>query len=292
MKVGGKDLVLLLLVICILIFFVGLEIMLLKVENVCFKYPGSVEVLKNASFSVDKGEVVAIIGPNGSGKTTLLMVAAGLLNPSKGVVLLDDKPLKNQLPEARRRIGLVFQDPDDQLFNSTVYDEIAFTLRQILPAEEADKKVVEVAERFRLSSLLDKPPYKLSIGEKRKVTLASILAYNPEVLLLDEPTANLSIKSIEEVEKIVVEARSAGKAVVVASHDIEFVAKVANRVYILNNGSTLGGLDTKSMLTNESLLTLADMKPPIVLQAIKLLKLRFKNEPLTLEELSEVLNSE
>ncbi len=292
MKVGGKDLVLLLLVICILIFFVGLEIMLLKVENVCFKYPGSVEVLKNASFSVDKGEVVAIIGPNGSGKTTLLMVAAGLLNPSKGVVLLDDKPLKNQLPEARRRIGLVFQDPDDHLFNSTVYDEIAFTLRQILPAEEADKKVVEVAERFRLSSLLDKPPYKLSIGEKRKVTLASILAYNPEVLLLDEPTANLSIKSIEEVEKIVVEARSAGKAVVVASHDIEFVAKVANRVYILNNGSTLGGLDTKSMLTNESLLTLADMKPPIVLQAIKLLKLRFKNEPLTLEELSEVLNSE
>ena len=266
--------------------------MLLKVENVCFKYPGSVEVLKNASFSVDKGEVVAIIGPNRSGKTTLLMVAAGLLNPSKGVVLLDDKPLKNQLPEARRRIGLVFQDPDDQLFNSTVYDEIAFTLRQILPAEEVDKKVVEVAERFRLSSLLDKPPYKLSIGEKRKVTLASILAYNPEVLLLDEPTANLSIKSIEEVEKIVVEARGAGKAVVVASHDIEFVAKVANRVYILNNGSTLGGLDTKSMLTNESLLTLADMKPPIVLQAIKLLKLKFKNEPLTLEELSEVLNSE
>lgn len=266
--------------------------MLLKVEDVYFRYPGGVDVLKGASFFVNRGEVIAIIGSNGSGKTTLLMVAAGLLNPSKGVVLLDDKPLKNQLPEARRRIGLVFQDPDDQLFNSTVYDEIAFTLRQILPAEEVDKKVVEVAERFKLNNLLNKPPYKLSIGEKRMVTLASILAYNPEVLLLDEPTANLSIKSVEEVGKVVVEAKDTGKAVVVASHDIEFVAKVADRVYILNNGLTLGGSDTRSVLVNKSLLELADMQPPIVFQAIKLLKLRFENEPLTLEELSKILNSE
>ncbi|MGP3667305.1 MAG: energy-coupling factor ABC transporter ATP-binding protein [Candidatus Bathyarchaeota archaeon] len=266
--------------------------MLLKVEDVYFRYPGGVDVLKGASFFVNRGEVIAIIGSNGSGKTTLLTVAAGLLNPSKGVVLLDDKPLKNQLPEARRRIGLVFQDPDDQLFNSTVYDEIAFTLRQILPAEEVDKKVVEVAERFKLNNLLNKPPYKLSIGEKRMVTLASILAYNPEVLLLDEPTANLSIKSVEEVGKVVVEAKDTGKAVVVASHDIEFVAKVADRVYILNNGLTLGGSDTRSVLVNKSLLELADMQPPIVFQAIKLLKLRFENEPLTLEELSKILNSE
>ncbi|MCX8176148.1 MAG: energy-coupling factor ABC transporter ATP-binding protein [Candidatus Bathyarchaeota archaeon] len=266
--------------------------MLLKVENVYFRYPGGIDVLRGASFFVNRGEVIAILGSNGSGKTTLLMVAAGLLNPSKGVVLLDNKPLKNQLPEARRRIGLVFQDPDDQLFNSTVYDEIAFTLRQILPFEEVDKKVVEVAERFRLSNLLNKPPYKLSIGEKRMVTLASILAYNPEVLLLDEPTANLSLKSVEEVEKVVVEAKDAGKAVVVASHDIEFVAKVANRVYILNNGLTLGGLDARSVLVNKSLLELADMKPPIVFQAIKLLKLKFEKEPLTLEELSKILKLE
>ncbi|MEM2794045.1 MAG: ABC transporter ATP-binding protein, partial [Candidatus Methanomethylicia archaeon] len=138
---------------------------MLRVENVCFKYPGGVEVLKNVSFTASRGEVVAVVGPNGSGKTTLLMIAAGLLEPSKGLVLLDNKPLKEQLPEARRRIGLVFQDPDDQLFNPTVYDEIAFTLRQLLHTEkDVDKRVSEVAWKFNLVDILDKPPYKLSIG--------------------------------------------------------------------------------------------------------------------------------
>lgn len=259
---------------------------MLKVENVYFKYPDGVEVLKNISLTASRGEVVAIIGPNGSGKTTLLMIAAGLLEPSKGLVLLNDKPLKKQLPEARRRIGLVFQDPDDQLFNPTVYDEIAFTLRQLLPTEkDVDIRVNEVAEKFKLGNILDKPPYKLSIGEKRRVTLASILAYNPEVLLLDEPTANLSSKYIEEVEGIIVEAREASKTIIVASHDVEFIARVADRIYILTNGTTIGGLSAKSILMDESLLALADMKPPLVLQTLRLLKINLGEEALTIKDL-------
>ena len=121
--------------------------MLLKVENIHFEYPGRVKVLRGASFSVDRGEVVAIIGPNGCGKTTLLMVAAGLLEPKEGIVLLGGKPLKNQLPEAREKIGLVFQDPNDQLFNPTVYDEIAFALHQLFfSLEDVDRRVKEIAE--------------------------------------------------------------------------------------------------------------------------------------------------
>ena len=263
--------------------------MLLEVKNISFSYPGNIKVLREASFSVDRGEVVAIIGSNGSGKTTLLMVAAGLLEPEKGLVLFNSKPLKEQLPEARKWIDLVFQDPDDQIFNPTVYDEIAFTLRQIFSKrEDIDRRVFEVAEKFKLKNLLEKPPYRLSIGEKRRVTLASVLAYDPKILLLDEPTANLSTKSVEEVERTVVEAKDAGKAVVVASHDVEFVAKVADRVYILNNGSTIGGESVKSILTNESLLTLADMKPPLTLQTVRLLKLKLREEPLTLEELAKI----
>jgi len=262
--------------------------MLLRVDEVYFKYPGGVEVLRGASFSADRGEVVAIIGPNGSGKTTLLMIAAGLLEPERGTVLLDDKPLEPQLPEARRRIGFVFQDPNDQLFNPTVYDEIAFALNQICSSpDDVDRKVREIAEKFKIEDLLCKPPYKLSLGEKRIVTLASMLAYDPELLLLDEPTANLSSRTIEEIKEVVEDSRKNKRAVVVASHDVEFVAEISDRVYVIKDGSTLGGSDARTILSNESLLALADTKPPLVLQTLKLLNLKLQNYPLTIKDLEK-----
>lgn len=262
--------------------------MLLTLDDIHFKYPGGSELLRGASFLADRGEVVSIIGRNGSGKTTLLLIAAGLLEPQRGIVLLEEKPLKEQLPEARRMIGLIFQDPNDQLFNPTVYDEIAFALRQLLSSEaEVEKEVKQIAEKFDLGDLLSRPPYRLSIGEKRRVTLASVLAYDPDIVLFDEPTANLSAKSAEEIEQIVENARDAGKAVVVASHDVEFVANVSSRVYVLNEGSMLGGSSAKSILSDESLLALADMKPPLLSQALSLLKLRLKENPLTIRDLAE-----
>jgi len=245
--------------------------------------------LKGANFSADKGEVVAVIGPNGSGKTTLLLIAAGLLEPQKGLVLLGEKPLREQLPQARKRIGLVFQEPDDQLFNPTIYDEISFALRQLLSCEgEVDKKVRQVAEEFNLTGLLSRPPYRLSVGEKRRVTFASVLAYEPDVLLLDEPTANLSGKYVEETEQIVSHARDAGKAVVIVSHDVEFVAKVSDRVYVIKDGSVVGGSNAKSILSDESLLSLADMRPPLVLQTLRVLKPMLRDYPLTIKDLAEV----
>ncbi len=263
--------------------------MKLKVEDVAFSYPGGVEVLKKASFSVGKGEVVAIIGPNGSGKTTLLMISAGLLKPKRGRVLLDGEPLEKQLPEARRKIGLVFQDPDDQLFNPTVYDEISFAPRQLLPSKEEVRNVVfKVAEELGIKHLLDRPPYKLSVGEKRKVALASVLVYNPEILLLDEPTANLSASFVEELEQIIMEKRRLGKAIVVASHDVEFIARVADRVYVLSRGVTYGGSSARKVLTDEKLLALADMKPPLIHQAAKTLGLNLREPPLTLKELEGI----
>ncbi|MGC8961924.1 MAG: energy-coupling factor ABC transporter ATP-binding protein, partial [Candidatus Bathyarchaeia archaeon] len=237
---------------------------MLRLKGVHFKYPGGSEVLRGVDLSVDRGESVALMGPNGSGKTTLLMIAAGLLEPLSGTVLLDGEALKKQLPQARRRIGLVFQDPDDQIFNPTVYDEIAYAPRQILNPEEVEARVLEMADRFNLRSLLYRPPYKLSIGEKRMVTIASILAYEPELLLLDEPTANLSYTSIMEVRRVVAEAKNKGKAVLAASHDLEFVAETADRVYILYDGQIKGGSSVESTLSNEDLLNLAGVNPRMI----------------------------
>lgn len=242
--------------------------MLLKLKDVYFRYPDGVEVLRGVTLSVDRGESVAVIGSNGCGKTTLLMVAAGLLGPEKGDVLLDGRPLKEQLPQARRRIGMVFQDPDDQLFNPTVYEEIAFAPRQLLTPEEVEERVLEIAERFNIRSLLGRPPYKLSMGEKRMVTMASILVYNPELLLLDEPTADLSYTPIKEIKRIILEAKEDGRAVLMASHDLEFVAEVVDRIYILSSGLLYGGSETESILFNDHLLALADINPQWTTQAL------------------------
>jgi cobalt/nickel transport system ATP-binding protein len=264
---------------------------MLRATNIHFRYPGNVKVLKGASFSADRGEVVTVIGSNGSGKTTLLLIAAGLLEPQEGLILLGEKPLREQLPEARKKIGLVFQDPNDQLFNPTVYDEIAFALRQLLSSEEeVERKVKQVATKLKLGNLLARPPFKLSMGEKRRVTLASVLAYDPDVLLLDEPTASLSVKYVEETEQVVMSAKNAGRAVVIASHDVEFVANVSDRVYVINDGSMQGGLSAKSILADESMLKFADMRPPLVLQTLKVLKLESHDNPLTIKDLVESLN--
>lgn len=237
--------------------------MKLEVVKVNFKYPGGPMVLKGASFYVRGGEAVAIVGPNGSGKTTLLLIASGLLEPDEGEVLLEGLLLKRMLPEARRKIGMVFQDPDDQLFNPTVYEELAFSLRQILPSEvEVRRRIEEVVEYFKLKEVLHRPPYKLSMGEKRKVALASALIYDPSILILDEPTVNLSLSSVMMVRKVITEAKSLGKAVVLSSHDSDFVVDVADRVYIMSNGALLGGEHTASILSNRALLELADIKPP------------------------------
>jgi len=260
--------------------------MLLNVKNILFKYPAGQLVLKGANFSADKSEVVSIIGPNGSGKTTLLLIAAGLLEPNKGEVLLEERNIRDQLPEIRRRIGLVFQDPDDQLFNPTVREEILFTLRQLFSNSKVIKdKISNIAKKFELKSILDKPPYRLSMGEKRIISLASILAYDPDLLLLDEPTANLSSIPIDKIEKIIKKAKNSGKSIVIASHDVEFIAKVSDRIYVIDSGRMLGGTDTRSVLSDDHLLSLADMKPPLVSQTLRALGVKKQKIPLTIDEL-------
>ena len=263
---------------------------LLEVLNVYFSYPGGVEALKEVSLKAKRGEIIAVTGPNGCGKTTLLLIASGLLKPDKGKVLFNGVPLDDQLPYVRRKIGIVFQNPDDQIFNSTVYDEIAFALRQLdMKEEEVVKKVEEVALRLGINDILRRSPYRLSLGEKKKVALASILVYEPELVLLDEPTANLSYKIIEEIENIIFELRKEGKTVVVASHDVDFIARIADTVYVLSAGEVVGLGKARKVLLDESLLSKAELVPPLIARVAKLLFDRRNPLPLTLEELKDML---
>ncbi|MCS7109066.1 MAG: ABC transporter ATP-binding protein [Sulfolobales archaeon] len=210
----------------------------LTLKDIWFRYPASDEyVLKGVNLRLNKYELSVIRGPNGSGKSTLLLVAAGLLTPEKGEVLLYGKPLNTQLPQARIKLGITFQDPEDQFFNATVYDEIAFALRQLrIPEGIIRNKVTEVVETLNIMHLLNRPPYKLSGGEKVRVALASVLVYDPEILLLDEPTAYLTTNAKSELMKLLENLRDCGKTIVVVTNDSEVIKYRIDESYLLDNG--------------------------------------------------------
>ena len=208
----------------------------LEAHGIEIRY-GNLMVLHGVSLSAGPGEAVALLGPTGSGKTSLLMVLAGLLEPSRGTVLLDGKPLRGQLPAARRRIGIVFQNPADQFFNPSVYDEIAYALRTMgLDEHVVKERVLRVAERLGIEKLLDRHPSRLSGGQQRLVALASVLVYEPEILLLDEPATYLDARGVGTLLEVLGEHRRRGGTVVLATHSIDLVLEIGARAYVLRDG--------------------------------------------------------
>jgi len=217
---------------------------LLCLEDAWFKYEDY--VLKGASLCVERDKLKVLLGPMGSGKSTLLYALAALVPLERGKVTLDGEPFSD---EHRRRVGLLFQNPEDQLFNATVFDEIAYALRSAgLDEEFVKEKVVETAARLGIEKLLNKNPFKLSYGQKKLVTLASILVYDPEFLLLDEPTANLDKRSYEKVLEIVLTSKGA----LVTTHEIEWIP-LADEVYVLENGRVRKVEDIAAALEREEL---------------------------------------
>ena len=212
---------------------------ILHCKNVCFSYRNSGPVLQDITFSIHAGEVVGLLGPNGSGKTTLLKLMAGLLKPRSGDLLWKDESLPSGKPEKLfGRVGLVFQNPDYQLFDSTVERECAFCLRNHrLNKEETGRRVEQWLGRFDLLNLKDRSPLTLSYGEKRRLTLASILVGEPELLLLDEPTTALDESSIGDLrEQIRNMVRQTGLSVCLATHDVDFALDIADRFMFLSEG--------------------------------------------------------
>ncbi len=215
---------------------------LLEAREIWYKYPGMDQwVLRNLNKALERHKVVLVTGPNGSGKTTLILVLAGLLEPQKGEVLLHGKPLKKQLPGARKYIGVLFQNPETMLFNPIVYDEIAFAPRQVFSDEEVvEKKIHSVLEQLGLDKeYLDKHTFKLSYGEKKLIAIASIISYDPEILLLDEPLTNLSRRYKNKILELISNWQKQGKAILIASHDIEEYIDIYNECYVLSSGKLI-----------------------------------------------------
>ena len=212
-----------------------------RLTGVGYEYAGRGEALAGGDLAIDSGERVAILGANGSGKSTLLKVLAGLAQPTQGTVeafgeRIDDGALRDEATAQRfrRRVGMVFQSADAQLFNPTVRDEIAFgPLHLDLPRDEIVARVDDTLAMLGLGALAERAPYNLSGGEKKKVALASVLSINPEVLLLDEPTNGLDPRTQEWLIELLEQLHGAGKTIVVATHQLEVLERMVERAVVL-----------------------------------------------------------
>jgi cobalt/nickel transport system ATP-binding protein len=210
-------------------------------EAVSFAFEGGPPVLSDLTLSIGRGEAVALLGANGSGKSTFLKLLGGLLFPRAGRILafgekLSEIALRDEAAShaLRRRVGFVFHNADAQLFSATVRDEIGFGPRHLgLGHEEVERRTLDVAAMLGIDRLLDRAPFRLSAGEKRRVALASVLSINPEVLLLDEPTSGLDPRTQRWLAEMLVTLRRAGKTIVAATHDLELAAEVAGRALVL-----------------------------------------------------------
>lgn len=234
---------------------------ILTCSDVWFRYSDGTIALRGISLTVYEGEILAILGPNGAGKSTLLLILAGLLKPWRGFVYYRGKRLRGDDPLIRRSIGMVFQNPDDQLFCPTVFDDLAFSLRQLgLPEDEIKRRVKEAALLVGVSHLLHKPPYRLSFGEKKRIALASILIYDPEILILDEPTSSMSPRFIFQIKEILEERRGIGRTHILATQDVEFAYELADRIVIIIEGKLRREGSPEIIIQEPNLLEEADLK--------------------------------
>jgi cobalt/nickel transport system ATP-binding protein len=233
-----------------------------SLRGVGYSYPGDVTALEEVEMEVLPGRHAAILGANGSGKSTLLKLLAGLYFPQAGEIQALGRPLTERALEEeafafdfRRRVGLIFQDPDVQLFSATVWDEVAFAPLQLgWPAAEVRERVEEKLAWLDLTHLRDRPPYRLSGGEKRKVALAAVLVVEPEVLLLDEPTTFLDPRSRCQLFDYLFEWGERGGTLVAATHDLEFAEEIAHYAHVLDHGRVLAQDRPDVILADEALL--------------------------------------
>jgi len=239
---------------------------IVEAQDLYFTYPDGTDVLRGVTFRITHGESVAIVGANGAGKSTLLLHLNGYLTATKGVVRIGESPLlPENLKQARRAVGLVFQDPDDQLFMPTVFDDVAFgPLNMGLPAPEVQTKVRKALETVGAWHLHDRPPYRLSGGEKRTVAIATVLSMTPDILVMDEPSSNLDPRSRRVLINLL---KGFAHTKIIATHDLDLVMDLCRRTLVIREGRIIADGPTGEIMRNEDLLASSSLETPLSLRS-------------------------
>jgi cobalt/nickel transport system ATP-binding protein len=230
-----------------------------------YSYPDATVALSGVSFRITHGESVAIVGANGAGKSTLLAHLAGVTLPDRGIIRIGDYPVNRQtIPHIRRSVGMVFQNPDDQLFMPTVYDDVAFgPLNLGFPPDEVKQRVANALSIVGASDLAKRPPYKLSGGQKRAVAIATVLSMTPDILIMDEPSAGLDPRARRHLIELLVSFKHTK---IIATHDLDLVLEVCARTIILSQGKVAADASTEGIFRDASLLERHGLELPLRLQ--------------------------
>lgn len=262
---------------------------LVNVSDVKYEYSDGFVALNNVNLKIYKGEKIAIMGPNGAGKSTLFQLFNGLLKPTLGDVTIDNlKVCKKNLPQIRRNVGMVFQDSDDQLFCSTVRQEIAYGLMNMhVSREDLDEHISWALDIVGLNGYQNRSPHNLSGGEKKRVAIASVLVMRPQILVLDEPTASLDPRGVSKLIKLLNSInRDLGITLIFATHDVDIVPLLADRIYLLSKGEIILSGTTSEVFNNKHILRQINLRLPRVAHLAEILArdgvLKLDNMPLTI----------
>ena len=249
---------------------------LLTVRGLEYTYPGGIAALRDLNLTVERGCKLAILGSNGCGKTTLLLHLNGTFRPTGGEVLLEGRSVgydRRSLDQWRRRVGLVLQEPDDQLFAATVGQDVSFgPINLGLSATETGERVREALESLRIAHLADRATHSLSFGQKKRVAIAGILAMRPEILVLDEPTAGLDAHGVTHLLGVLQQLHEAGATLVFSTHDVELAYAWADQVALFHEGAVLRQGETAAVLADREMMSQARLRIPLLLELAQLLR--------------------
>jgi cobalt/nickel transport system ATP-binding protein len=232
-----------------------------EVKNLSFNYPDGFQALYNVSLHIGPNQKVALVGPNGAGKSTFMLHLNGLLRSDRGEICIGGLPLADEnLGQIRAWVGLVFQNPDDQLFNPKVIDDVAFgPLHMGLPHEEVLHRSHEALEAVGMAGFEDRVSHHLSIGQKKRITIATVLSMAPKILVFDEPTAGLDPRARRSLINLLDEME---RTMLVATHDMRMVQEIFPRTVVLDEGRVVADGDTKAILNDEALLAAHGLEKP------------------------------
>lgn len=269
----------------------------IEFQNVTYQYPNGMDALKNISLKIPIGAKVALLGPNGAGKSTLLHHLNGLKLPQKGKVkIMGEELSKKNVSTIRQKVGLVFQDPDDQVFSSTVLEDVEFGPRNLKKSEEEIQEVCLAAlGNVGMLEHKERAPYHLSYGQKKRVAIAGILAMKPDIVILDEPMSYLDPQGQDDVAGLLQGLNFLGKTILLSTHDVNFASSWADLVIILKDGELLN-IGEVDLLVNEEIIRKANLHLPVIARVFKMLPEGFsklpKNEQEAVRLLSKILYEE
>lgn len=250
---------------------------IMETKQLCFNYPDGTPALKDLSIQIQKGKTTGILGGNGAGKSTLFLNLNGILKPTSGQVYHKNLPISyssKSLNQLRQSVGIVFQDPDTQLFSASVYQDVSFGVVNLgIPESEAHLRTENALKRTGTYELRQKPTHSLSYGQKKRVALAGIIAMEPEVLILDEPTAGLDPQGVSEIMQLIRELQQdLGIAIIIATHDMDLVPMYCDYIYLLNQGEIVGCGSPDEIFNQPSLLRPIHLRLPRIGHLMELLK--------------------